>query len=55
LSEPRDERRAEQSETRRWVAIALYTEESNPKERLRVGNGIVQGLNHDVVKEVVEL
>jgi hypothetical protein len=32
-----------------------FNEESDPKERLRVSNWIVQRLNDDAVKETVEL
>ena len=37
------------------LAQAFVGEESGSKERLRVGNWIVQGLYDDTVKETVEL
>ena len=34
---------------------SLFSEEPDPKGRLRVGSRIVQGLYDDAVKEIVEL
>jgi len=52
-------RRRQQEGTRRLsisrLCANLVTEESDPTERLRVGNWIMPGLYDDAVKEAIEL